>query len=131
MFKFFKDKIKTAITKFNKKVEKEVKDETMSASMKERYILTNSEELSAQITYNRSRLRVCRSWIINFLLIAISSGIWGFSISLSQYILFPLTCIILAIVTFSVWIKLAEDYYENIEQTFAFLAKQGDSNMDE
>ena len=94
-----------------------------SADDRERYILTNSEELSIQITYNRSRLRVCRSWIINFSLIAAASAIWGDASKLKTPILLPILSLSLAVITFLVWLKLSKDYYINIQASYEFLAE--------
>src|SRR6185436_18338089 len=43
------------------------KDVTPSVSEREKYVLVTSLPLREQILYNRSRLRICRSWILNFL----------------------------------------------------------------
>lgn len=90
-------------------------------SDRERFVLTNSEVLRDQIIYNRSRLRLCRSWIINFILIALSSAIWGYAVE--QYNSFVLTLlgVTFALLTFWTWRKLSEDYYTNVKESYEYL----------
>jgi hypothetical protein len=87
----------------------------------ERFILTNSELLRDQIIYNRSRLRICRSWVINFILIAFSSAIWSYVTKLYNAFILSLLGVIFALVTFWVWRKLSEDYYYNIKASYEYL----------
>jgi amino acid transporter len=42
-------------------------------------IISKSEHYKAEIVYNRSRVRVCRGWVINFLLIGFSLAKSGFN----------------------------------------------------
>ncbi len=47
-------------------------------SMKlEKYIRARSEALGNKIDYNRSRLRICRAWVVHFLLIALGVLFWN------------------------------------------------------
>jgi hypothetical protein len=88
---------------------------------KELYVLTNSKELGLQINYNRSRLRICRSWIINFILIAISSALWGYSSNPSTAFYLPVAIFLLGLATFFVWSRLVVDHYRNIQTSYNYL----------
>jgi hypothetical protein len=94
---------------------------TPSAGDKERFILTNSEELNFQIKYNRSRLRICRSWVINFFLIAVASAVWAYTWKPSALVLLPLLSLFLASISFLAWFKLSKDYYTNIQASYTYL----------
>src|SRR5215831_14494516 len=43
----------------------------------ENLIKTSSETLGKEIEYNRSRLRICRSWALNLLFASIAFEIWN------------------------------------------------------
>lgn len=93
----------------------------------ERHVINNSEAFKNQILYNRSRLRICRSWIINFTLIAITFAIWAYKvINLVPIVIliFSLLCISLSVLTFFVWYKLSEDHYKNLKESYGYL-KEG------
>jgi hypothetical protein len=97
---------------------------TYPLSDQEKFILLKSEELSRQLTYNRSRLRVSRSWSINFFMIAIASGIWSYTSCMSYPFFLPLLSLILTIACLLTWQKLVKDYYTSVQATYAFLIKQ-------
>jgi hypothetical protein len=88
---------------------------------RERYVLTNSEELGLQTTYNRSRLRICRSWVINFILIAVSSALWGYSLDPNTALYLPAASVSLGLVTLFVWARLVTDHYRNILASYDYL----------
>jgi hypothetical protein len=95
-----------------------------SISDKEKFILTHSERLSFQLNYNRSRLRVCRSWCINFLLIAVASGIWAYTSKLSYTFFLSVLNLALAIASVLTWRKLVKDYYLSVQSSYTFLVEQ-------
>ncbi len=94
------------------------------------YISTNSEELKNKIFYNRSRLRICRSWIINFCLIAISItflNVRKHALSFIHFILLLTILVILIFLTFYVWNELSKDHLKSVKQSYEFLkAEKGD-----
>lgn len=92
---------------------------------KTRFILAQSEELSRQMAYNRSRLRVCRSWSINFLLMAVTAGMWVYRANALSLLPLPLISLALALAALITWRNLAIDYYRNVQSSYAFL-KEGD-----
>jgi D-alanyl-lipoteichoic acid acyltransferase DltB (MBOAT superfamily) len=87
----------------------------------EMYVVTNSNELGLQINYNRSRLRICRSWIINFILIAISSALWGYSFDPGTALYLPIASLLLSLATLFIWSRLVIDHYRNIQTSYNYL----------
>jgi hypothetical protein len=90
------------------------------------YIIQNSDHLKSKIDYNRSRLRLTRSWIINFFMITLSLIIYSIttdyentSILLSLLVISFFFCIL----SFYTWNKLSGDYYKNIKSSFENLKK--------
>jgi hypothetical protein len=98
-------------------------DDLVSVEDKERFILLTSEALSLQLTYNRSRMRICRSWTINFLLIAIASGLWAMRVNLTPSLFLPALSLVLAVLSMFVWLKLSRDYYINVEKSYTYLKR--------
>ena len=91
------------------------------------YIMQNSEQLKAQIDYNRTRLRLCRSWILNFGLIflslvlpAVASG----GVDQRLFVVFSILSLLLGVASFTIWKKLAKDYYVNIKTSYDVLKNQ-------
>jgi len=87
-----------------------------------RLILTRSERLSDLLEYGRSRLRICRGWAFNSILIAISlntflwtnlndePSIWSFSIFGSVSLL------VFALAAWFAWKKLVQNEYRKIKE---------------
>lgn len=99
-----------------------------------RHISTNADALKQQIIYNRSRIRICRSWIINFGLISIFFVIWGIRVKfldISQ--VFFLGVIGLSFCCFSIFtfLTLIRDYYKNIQDSYNFLTQEKNSTIKE
>lgn len=93
---------------------------------RELYIWDNSQPLKDHAIYIRSRLRVCRSWVINFALIATFSLGWSWKVkmlALSKALVFSILCLLFSFVTFLVWKKLSKDYYQNIKSSYEFLRR--------
>ena len=90
-------------------------------SEKTHFILTHSDELSRQMAYNRSRLRVCRAWSLNFFLMGVTAGIWVYSANMVSLLPLPLISMGLGVAALITWRKLAIDYYRNVQSSYAFL----------
>src|SRR5215475_13314350 len=78
-----------------------------AARVIEKYILLNSDKLAYQILYNRSRLRVCRAWILNFALITLAFTGWNLrvkALSFSQW--FGITTLSIGLCFLTAWIAL-------------------------
>lgn len=97
---------------------------TPSVDDKERYILVNSSSLREQILYNRSRLRISRSWILNFALIGIFSGIW--MVQQRAWVLAPIAAgaIVLSFLTAFTALTLSRDHCNNIRYSYEFLVNE-------
>jgi len=90
----------------------------------EKYILLNSDKLASQILYNRSRLRVCRAWILNFALITLAFIVWDLrvsALSLSQSFAIATLGIVLCLLTAWTTLTLSRDHYQNIMESYEFL----------
>ncbi len=97
---------------------------------RERYILVNSEALRQQIIYNRSRIRICRSWILNYGLIGIFFTTW--SIRTKPFAFYKSVVILLLITMFCllsmiVFHRLSRDHYNNIKASYEFLSNSTQS----
>ncbi len=92
----------------------------------ERYVLTHSEPLARQIQYNRSRLRICRAWLINTLLILVAYLAWYWRTrvaSLDLTLLFTGgIALALLLLGLTVW-SLMRDHYINVLRSHEFLIK--------
>jgi hypothetical protein len=99
-------------------------DSTPSLNEMEKFVLTNSEKLGLQVSYNRSRLRICRSWCINFFLIGVTTGIWAYSSNLKAPFFLPLLSLFLTAAAFQTWRKLVKDYFISIQTSYTFLIEQ-------
>lgn len=87
----------------------------------DKFIRSHSSALAGKIDYNRSRLRICRAWVLHFLLIGISFYSWNRSTHIFQ----PATTawllgidalfLILTMVTTRL---LAEDYQRDLLESF-------------
>jgi len=91
---------------------------------RERFLCEHSEALRFMIEYNQSRGRICRSWSINFVMIAIALSTWN--VRLHQISLLPfslLIAIILFLSFFALYIgrKLDKDHYFNVKYTYEYL----------
>ena len=107
------------------------KNEKPSVGDRERCILEVSETLKSQISYNRSRSRICRSWVVNFIMISVLFFAWNLRIGLFPTIKSLFVSIILAILSFFsylVWVKLSRDYYLNIKSSYNYLYCNKSSN---
>jgi hypothetical protein len=92
----------------------------------ERDVLVSSEVLARQVQYNRSRLRICRAWVVNALLISVAFVVWNVRVGVV-----PLLPSLVAVgVGFSVCILMAwatralvRDHYKNVLGSYEFLNK--------
>jgi len=91
------------------------------------FITHGSAHMKEQMMYNRTRLRLCRSWILNFLLISVSLLIYNLlHFANDPKITWALSFLALmfCLIAFFVWKTLARDYYVNIKSNFDLL-KEG------
>jgi hypothetical protein len=92
----------------------------------ERYILVSSDALGKQIQYNRSRLRICRAWVLNALLVLLAFVIWDVRVGSLPFVLsLALVGIGLAVCVVMAWTvrALLRDHYKNLLGSYDFLKK--------
>lgn len=93
-----------------------------------RIILTNSEALSELMEYGRSRLRICRGWSLNAVMIGLSLNIltWTRFAALERAWLLSLAgtvvCAAVAAGSWFAWKSLAKAEYRKIREQSAFLS---------
>jgi hypothetical protein len=104
-------------------------DPQPSIEDRERHILVNSSSLREQILYNRSRLRICRSWILNFVLIGIFSGIWALQQKALPMVPFAVASIVLSALTAIITATLARDHNRNIRSSYDYLIQNAAKEM--
>jgi len=90
----------------------------------ERYILVSSEALGKQVQYNRSRLRICRAWVLNSLLTLMAFVAWNLRLGVVR----PMTCLLLVamgvliclLMGWATW-AVSRDHYNNLRDSYVFL----------
>ena len=93
-----------------------------------RNILVNSEPLSDLLEYGRSRLRICRGWSVNALLIGICLNVylWLHGDSFLQAtrisLIGSVACVALAIGSWFAWQNLTKVEYRKIKDQSKFVA---------
>ena len=99
-----------------------------------RQILTGSERLSDLLEYGRSRMRICRGWTLNSILIAIALNLFVW-IKLPQsrvallLSLFGTTAALsFAVGAWYTWRKLSVTEYRKVKEQAAFLVKTNKSS---
>ena len=83
----------------------------------EKFVRANSTELGQKIDYNRNRLRICRAWVLHFLLITIGFAAWNSKVAVFnsvQQIWIIVTGFILFGFTLYTSIKLSIDHQRDI-----------------
>lgn len=95
--------------------------------MAQRLILTRSERFSKLLEYGRSRLRICRGWALNSMLIAIALNIFiwsrlgNSSLTFSLSLFGTVTCLLFAIASWFTWKKLSVTENRKMKEQAAFL----------
>lgn len=93
----------------------------------ERYVLVRSTALGKQIQYNRSRLRICRAWVLNAILISLGLIAWNPKISrlaLGPYLFLLVLGILVSVLLGWTTRKLSQDHYNNLRDSYLFLQKE-------
>ncbi|MFN2516555.1 MAG: hypothetical protein ABR556_10125 [Pyrinomonadaceae bacterium] len=100
----------------------------------QRLILTRSERFAKLLEYGRSRLRICRGWALNSMLIAIALNIFIWSRLANSSLTFSLSlfgttaCLLFAIASWYTWKKLSVTEYRKMKEQAAFLEVDKDSS---
>jgi hypothetical protein len=92
----------------------------------ERYIHVRSGVLGKQIQYNRSRLRICRAWVLNAVLILLGLIVWNPRISrmtAGPYLfLLGIGIVAAPLLAWTTW-TLSQDHCNNLRDSYLFLQK--------
>lgn len=94
----------------------------------EKFIRAHSQSLASKIDYNRSRLRICRAWVLHFFLIGISFACWNARVDVlpwSRAIWLIGVDILLFIFTWRATVLLAEDHQKDLVESFEIVAIAG------
>jgi hypothetical protein len=112
---------------WNNNLRKERFAEIKSYHAARRQILTGSDRLSDLLEYGRSRLRICRGWALNAVLIAVALNLFIW-IRLSRSAVAPLlslfgtvTILLFALASWYTWKKLTVTEYRKVKEQAAFL----------
>jgi hypothetical protein len=104
-------------------VEPRFSKENLSMEL-EKFIRAHSESLATKIDYNRSRLRICRAWVLHFALIPLGFLLWNARVGVADL---RTTLIILAIgilflaLTLRTTNLLAEDHQKDLLESFEII----------
>jgi len=102
-----------------------------------RIILTRSAALSELLEYGRSRLRICRGWTLNALMIGISLNILAWSRLAGSAEVWWLSlagstaCLALAAGSWYAWWSLSKAEYRKIKEQSAYLKKDNEDHVTE
>ncbi len=91
----------------------------------EKLIRAHSQSLASKIDYNRSRLRICRAWVLHFLLIGISFVCWNERVHLLPWattIWLIGADTLFLILTWRATCLLAEDHQKDLIESFEIVA---------
>ena len=97
--------------------------------MARREILLRSDRFSDLLEYGRSRLRICRGWSLNSMLISVALNlfIWirlrDSSLALTLSAFGTVACLIFTIASWYTWRKLAATEYRKVKEQAAFLVQ--------
>lgn len=100
-------------------------DESNLSMEMEKFIRANSESLAHKIDYNRSRLRICRAWILHFALIGVGFTWWNYRVQLvdaATQVWLLSGDVLLMILTWRVAYLLAMDHHRDLVESFQIVA---------
>lgn len=86
----------------------------------EKLIRARSAPLAERIEYNRSRLRICRAWVLHLLLIALSFSAWNYRVRLLEpgtYAGLLALDVLLLILTWRATVMLAVDHHRSLVES--------------
>jgi len=100
-------------------------DEGNLAMELEKFIRSHSQSLASKIDYNRSRLRICRAWVLHFILIGISFVCWNARVEVipttTAMWLLGVDALFL-VLTWGATCLLAEDHQKDLIESFEIVA---------
>jgi|GEM_PF-1232903 len=94
----------------------------------EKFIRSQSQSLASKIDYNRSRLRICRAWVLHFFLIGISFFCWNARVQVLHWVttiwLIGVDALFL-VLTWRATCLLAEDHQKDLIESFEIVTIAG------
>lgn len=107
-----------------KAIAQDIDEGNLSMEM-EKFIRANSESLAHKIDYNRSRLRICRAWILHFALIGVGFAWWNYRVQLvdaATQVWLLSGDVLLMVLTWRVAYLLAMDHHKDLVESFQIVA---------
>jgi hypothetical protein len=98
--------------------------ELADAKQMEYYVLTRSEVLGGKIQYNRSRLRICRAWVVNAFATSVGFVVWSLragSLSFGSSLVIAGAIITLCLLVLWATLALLRDHHTNVMESYLFL----------
>lgn len=92
-----------------------------------RAVLAHSDRLALEVDYNRSRLRICRSWSLNFALIGLSLLFWNGragAFPTARALAGAGVAFLFCVLCTAVFYALSRDYYKNLRSSYEFLTER-------
>jgi len=90
----------------------------------ERSVMNRSENLARDLYYTRSRLRICRAWVLNGVLITVLFLVWGQAkrqLNLTQTLAIGVAGAVFVGWSFWALRQFMIDYYRNLRCSYEFL----------
>jgi len=90
----------------------------------ERSVTNGSENLARDLYYTRSRLRICRAWVLNGVLITVLFLVWGQAkrqLNLTQTLAIGVAGAVFVGCSFWALRQFMIDYYRNLRCSYEFL----------
>lgn len=93
-------------------------------------VYSDAEPLKDLFEYTRSRMRICRSWMIDWLMISITFPFYIYSNNLvtkkiTFIIFFSTVFFLLSLITFYSWKKLTRTFYMRLTKSYALIKDKG------
>jgi hypothetical protein len=92
----------------------------------ERYVVVSSEALGRQIQYNRSRLRICRAWALNALLVSLAFVVWNLRLRAVPLVpslaVVGVGFVVSGLMGWTAW-ALMRDHFKNLLGSYEFLKR--------
>ena len=110
--------------KYIKETAPHINDRNLAMEL-EKFIRSHSQALASKIDYNRSRLRICRAWVLHFFLIGISFLFWNVRVqvfSLTPTIWLLCVDVLFLALTLRATLLLAEDHQKDLVESFEIVA---------
>lgn len=95
----------------------------------EKFIRARSESLASKIDYNRSRLRICRAWVLHFVLIGIGFTWWNYRVQLvdsATHVWLLAGNVLFLILTWRATYLLARDHQKDLIESFEIVIAKRD-----